>query len=413
MKGHQFGFRGENFFFDPGSLSLRKGGPGDPFPRDQPAPGAGPAPDGSRPGRVVEILVNATEECNLACPYCFVRQGEFSYPGKHAKRLSPDLARRLIQALPDAIPGAREYNIHFYGGEPLLNLEAIGTAVREARQSPVGARFTFSITTNGTVNTREALPLLSAGHFSVILSIDGPAPVHDAARRDIRGGPTHARVLSFLSRLREEPSLFIRGSSVVRHGWSLKEAGAYLNTLPVDAIKAQAVRLPPGHPLGLTPGEQALYHADLADLAGEILESIGRGELPRDDRFTSRVLQLISRTPRSSFCGAGRTIFGMACDGTMYPCVLLAGKEDLVLGDIRDPDNGWVRKGEEWLIARERRAECTDCWAFPLCGGGCPAMLGVCGEDECENTRRICELALGIYGSVENKADLLVLAGIP
>jgi hypothetical protein len=39
-------------------------------------------------------------------------------------------------------------------------------------------------------------------------------------------------------------------------------------------------------------------------------------------------------------------------------------------------------------------------------------MLAVCGEDECQYTRRVCELAMAIYGTVEHKPDLLILAGV-
>ena len=52
------------------------------------------------------------------------------------------------------------------------------------------------------------------------------------------------------------------------------------------------------------------------------------------------------------------------------------------------------------------------CFALPLYGGGCPAMLAVCGEDECEYTRKVAELAIAIYGSIPHKPDLIVLAGI-
>jgi len=359
----------------------------------------------------VEILVNTTQECNLICPYCFVHQGRFSYKQERPKDLTPDLARQLIRVLPEAIPGAAEYSIHFYGGEPLMNLEAIDAAVTAAKSETIH-RFTFSITTNGTIDPDTAVPLLAKGKFSVILSIDGPAHVHDAVRRDIDGNPTHAKVLDFLYRIKNEHALFIRGSSVIRHGWRLKDAEQYLESLPVDAIKAQAVRLPAGHPLSLTGDERELYFRDLEDIAGSVIESIHREKMPLDDRFSSRVLQLICRSGRDSFCGAGTSIFGMSCDGTIYPCVLHAGNEELALGHISDPEFGWVKKGQDWIQSRKQRPECTGCWALPLCGGGCPAMLAVCGEDECEYTRKVCELSMAIYGSVSHTPDLLVLAGI-
>jgi hypothetical protein len=48
-----------------------------------------------------------------------------------------------------------------------------------------------------------------------------------------------------------------------------------------------------------------------------------------------------------------------------------------------------------------------------LCGGGCPAILPVCGAEECELVRKNCEVAVGIYDHFRaNPEVLLGLAGI-
>jgi len=359
----------------------------------------------------VEFMVNATQECNLACPYCFVGEGRFGYGETRMRMLSPILAHALIESLPRLLPWAREICIHFYGGEPLLNIPAMHAAVDAA--SPWRDRFSFAVTTNGTICSEEAFSLLSEGRFSVILSIDGPEPVHDLVRKTVKGKPTHATVMTFLERLKKE-KLVVRGSSVVRNGWSLNEACGYLRTLNLDAIKAQAVRLPTGNPLALTEDERRQYYKHLGDIANEVIDSIRRREPPKDDRFSHRVLQILRGTRRTAFCGAGRSIFGLAADGTVYPCVLLAGSQDMLLGRIDgDGADNWAEKGLQWAESRELRDECKKCWALPLCGGGCPAMLSVCGDDECEMVRANCEMALGIYGSfLDNLSDLLILAGV-
>ncbi|MFA5269499.1 MAG: radical SAM protein [Methanoregula sp.] len=411
MKLHRFTFRGRSFSFDPESLSLLQlydkfsssGPPSEPAP-EYPAV---TLPAASR----VEILVNATQRCNLSCPYCFVHQGRFSYEHGRPPDLTPDLARKLVRVLPEAVPDADEYCIHFYGGEPLMNPGAIAAAVEEAERN-TDHGFTFAVTTNGTIDPGMTVPLLTKGNFSVVVSIDGPEHIHDGVRRDTDGNPTHAIVREFLERITAGHGLFVRGSSVIRHGWSLEKAERYLGSLPVTAIKAQAARLPEGHPLALTMEERDRYFRELEVIAGSVIDGIDRGILPRDDRFNSRVLQLVCRSRRDSFCGAGTSVFGMGCDGTIYPCVLHAGNRELELGHISDPEFGWVRKGKEWVDGRKRREECSRCWALPLCGGGCPAMLSVCGEDECEYTRKVCEMAMGIYGSVLHKPDLLLMAGI-
>lgn len=358
----------------------------------------------------VEVMVNATQECNLACRYCFVDRGRFGYGEERRRTLSPHLIRKLVMVLPEKLPNAREFCIHFYGGEPLLNLPALRAAVEAASGDH---RFVFAITTNGTICNEEALSILRKGRFNVILSIDGPPHVHDKVRRTSSGMPTHADVMRFLRELRTQRGQYVRGSSVVRKGWSLREAREYLKTLPVDAIKAQAVRLPPENDLALDEKERLEYFEHLKEAAAEAIECVRRGEKPKDDRFNHRVLQLITGTKRKAFCGAGRWVFGMAADGTVLPCVLLAGKDGMALGSIDDPYAKWVENGNNWAGEHGPRSECKACWALPLCGGGCPAMLSVCGEDECEMVRANCEMALAIYGSfLDRPQDLLVLGGV-
>ena len=358
----------------------------------------------------VEIMVNATQKCNLSCRYCFVGAGKFDYGKKYRKMLQPKTARLLIETLPDRLPWAKHFCIHFYGGEPLLNLDAIEEAVDAAL--PKGKLFSFAVTTNGTVSSRRALSVLKKGRFNVILSIDGPAQIHDELRRTKRDRPTHKKVLKFLEKAKAQ-NLYVRGSSVIRNGWSLQEATKYLKTLPVDAIKAQAVRLPINNPLALDEKQKKKYFEDLEIVATQTVEQIRENKYPKDDRFSNRVLQILSRKRRGSFCGAGKWTFGMASDGTILPCVLLAGKEGTVLGNINDKGE-WVKGGLKWAFDHQPRTTCQECWALPLCGGGCPSMLSVCGDDECDLVRKNCELALGIYGSfLDRREDLLVLAGMP
>jgi uncharacterized protein len=63
--------------------------------------------------------------------------------------------------------------------------------------------------------------------------------------------------------------------------------------------------------------------------------------------------------------------------------------------------------------SRLRRPECTTCEELYLCGGGCPAMLSVCAEGECEMTRKECQVARSIFAHFAGDPDrLLTLAGI-
>ncbi len=355
-----------------------------------------------------EVLVATTWDCNLRCSYCFVK--EHAHTG-FGSGMEAAQARRVVDVLDQSLAQFESIGIHLYGGEPLTNLPALRAIVERAKEYPAG-RFHFAITTNGTVFNDEVFELLDAGRFQVVLSIDGPAHVHDACRRSLGDGGTHAQVMRFLDRLRSETRCWVRGSSVVRAGWSLSEAEDYLHSLPVDVIKAQAVRMPEHDPHGLDGDERQRYMADLDALGERVIADLEQDRIPKDDRFSTRVLQLLKGQARERFCGAGVSNFGITPDGTVRPCVLLEGDEHH-LGHVDDPDHGWVAAGANWQAAHGPRAECTGCDALPLCGGGCPAMLSVCGADECDLVRRTCAVAHHIHDHFrERPIKLLTLAGV-
>ncbi len=357
---------------------------------------------------LAEVLVATTWQCNLACSYCFVHQHGLSTANE---QMSPELATRVVDALDVSLDSAEVICLHLYGGEPLMNLPAMEAMVKRTGEKRTG-RFRFAITTNGFSASLTALELLEAGHFQVILSIDGPAEVHNECRRTKIGMPTHTKIMRFLDNLRSRTHCSVRASAVVRSGWRLSQANAYLRSLPVHFIKAQAVRLPPGAPYAMSEIERQDYLSDLEAVGRHVISDLEAGCSPWDDRFSSRVLQLLSGIKRKSFCGAGETTFGITPDGTVLPCTLIAS-HCARLGHITDKPALWLQAGHHWRAAQKRRTRCNKCFAFSLCGGGCPAMIAICGDDECDIIRKNCEVAIRIYEHFRSTPmKLLPLAGI-
>lgn len=330
---------------------------------------------------------------------------------RNEENLSSGAAARLIDSLDEGLPEVESICLHLYGGEPLLNLSAMEAMVNRALQKATG-RFAFAITTNGTVISPVALELLGAGSFEVILSIDGPASIHDQCRRTVDGGPTHARVLEFLAAMRSETDCRIRSSAVVRSGWGLAQAVDYLLTLPVDVIKAQAIRSMPGFPYALSEFEHNAYLNDLELIGHYVIGELEQGRRPRDDRFSSRVLQLLAGMERNSFCAAGDTSFGITPTGEVLPCVLMEPGANK-LGHIYDDPQVWRQAGRVWLRLHPPKDECSSCAAQPLCGGGCPALMPICGPNECVFVRKNCEVASAIHDHFRASPEaLLALVGI-
>ena len=140
--------------------------------------------------------------CNLDCSYCFYLAKESLYPGERFRMADGMLERYLRQLLESH--REPEVVVAWQGGEPTL----MGTAFfRRAfelaeRYLRPGQTITHTLQTNGTLLGDDMCELFAAHGVLVGISIDGPAPLHDAYRRDKKGRPTFERVMRGLEALR-------------------------------------------------------------------------------------------------------------------------------------------------------------------------------------------------------------------
>jgi len=357
---------------------------------------------------LAEILIAPTWNCNLRCKYCFVDKTGVS---DDTPAMTYEMGVRVIDALDEGLADVKRIGIHLYGGEPFTNLTAIEGMVDRARQKPAG-RFIFIATTNGTILSDKVIELINRCDMRIQLSLDGPMNIHDECRVQADGSPTHHKVIRFLETIRAKTSAQVIAAAVIRSGSRLLEVTDYLRTLPIDTIKAQAVRSPAGSPYALTDAEWDLYKQQRGAIAHKVIAEIEAGEMPVDDRFNNRLLQMLSNANRTKFCDAGQTTFGISPNGDIRACLLLTGQKDL-LGHINDPDpRVWRQKGLEWRsVPLEPR--CESCPYLNLCGGGCPATLSVCGVEECSIVAAECDATQVIFDHFKDQQEaLLVLIGI-
>ncbi|HEX7524646.1 MAG TPA: radical SAM protein, partial [Candidatus Deferrimicrobium sp.] len=175
------------------------------------------------PLRLRSLVLMLTTSCNLACRYCYEdREEGCSSPaggGGAPREMSLESLRRGVaylldhdgQGRPSAAAGreatgsfaaaAGKVSVTFFGGEPLLRFPLIQAAVGEARRMASERRkeISFSITTNGTLLTREIAVFLKENGISVCLSIDGPREIHDRNRPYASGRGSYEDVARGLS----------------------------------------------------------------------------------------------------------------------------------------------------------------------------------------------------------------------
>lgn len=315
----------------------------------------------------MDVTLNLTHACNLACPYCYAG-------AKDDRAMSADVAERALQlALED---DAEHVQISFFGGEPLLRFELLEAYTRLAQErlgtGGAGRTLAFTLTTNGTAFTPAKLEFLKAQKFFVGFSMDGGRAAQDASRPFVNGGSSFEAVLRGLKSVQAAglpyEVILVTDPTNVR---SLGES--------VRFIVAQGV-----HKVSLNPN----FSADWTD---EDLEHWERGyeeaaavylETLRDGRpLALNILdEKIHTWVKDGFkardhCQFGNTGVAVAPSGNIYPCERLVGEDRDLRFCIGDVFTGFTARRDELLrCISGTPSDCTGCALSARCMNWCPCQ---------------------------------------
>jgi uncharacterized protein len=161
--------------------------------------------NGEEISREFQIFVKpAGAVCNLDCRYCYYRDKSTLYPDRRTLQMSDDLLEKYILQHFATAPGP-EVSFSWHGGEPTTRGLAFFRKARELQRKhkPAGWRVRNGIQTNGLLLDEDWGRFLSSENFSVGLSLDGPAEMHDHYRVTRGGEPTHKRTMRAYDLLRK------------------------------------------------------------------------------------------------------------------------------------------------------------------------------------------------------------------
>lgn len=151
--------------------------------------------------KIQQIILEVTGLCNLRCKYCIYNDYNAGNRNFNTNSMPFEIAKKALDyayAHHDS-----HFAVTFYGGEPLINFplikECIDYSLAEMKNCE---ELTFSLTTNLTLMTDEVADYLaSIPGMNIVLSIDGPEDVHNAARVYANNCDTFRDVMAGLQRL--------------------------------------------------------------------------------------------------------------------------------------------------------------------------------------------------------------------
>lgn len=316
-----------------------------------------------------------TNNCNLACGYCFASRTEHASMQRHT-------AERAVEWL---FENTEEFTenpliLSFFGGEPLLEFDMLKTVVEHARRlSPkYGKSMIFSVTTNGTLLTDEILDFMELHQISMLFSIDGDRQTNDQFRLYKNGSSSFDTLCVNTEKvLHRFPNTAARMTITPESVGSILKNITFINSLGFSFISpCVALELFQAH------DDWKTFDSECRKAAGYVIEKASKGEYLHLHFLDNGIEQIIDNHQVDVACGAGKSFVGIDVEGAIYPChrfVTYAGaeREKFRLGDVFtgiDPVKTlpFRRYNRTHILGCYTR--CQECPAEDFCAGGCIAL---------------------------------------
>ncbi len=327
------------------------------------------------------FIMVPTNRCNMACIYCHAKAQAVS---SQEWDMSDEVLVKTVDFF-FSVPrqGRQEVRIEFQGGEPLLRYDLVQKAMDYATQRAEAEelKISFAIVSNLTLMTDEiAADLKARGNVRLCSSLDGPPAVHNQQRVYAGGKGTHADVVRWATRLKEEYDIFVPFlPTFTRHGLGHERemVDEYLargvNTLYLRYVNDTGRAHESREPLGVSPAE---FVASWQRTLDYVLQKNRQGHDLREGRTAYLLRNLLD--PEHAYmclrrpCGCGVAQVTVGHDGAIHGCDGGRSVEMLQMGNVLSDSYDEVFASDTAMalrtVASETLAGCQTCPFGSYCG---------------------------------------------
>ena len=368
------------------------------------------------------IVLNVTNQCNLACGYCYeYSDDKISNTVGKPKYMDREIAESAIDMLITESAERPTIHVTFFGGETLLNFPLLRTSVDYAKRksAAAGKQVEFSLTTNAKLLTEEMVEFFSEHRMGVTVSIDGDRELNDRMRvfHDGRGSydVIVPKIAMLLQRHRTNSiGARVTLSSGVSHVRRIFEH--LTKEVGFDAVGFSPATASPERLYSIGPQKMSHVLGGFEELAWEYRDHAVENKNLGFTNASDTLKELHSGISKAYPCGAGLGLLGVGTAGDINLCHRFV---DSPVGQMGHVKNGGIdhaaRTGFLETHHLGARYDCHTCWSRPTCAGGCYHEAFVHYGDTsaanlhyCDWIRGWNDLCLRIYGeiSVRNPAFL-------
>ncbi len=344
-----------------------------------------------------------TENCNLACKYCYVSAGDYFDKMSHETAVN---AINLLRTSPH-----EKITIQFHGGEPLLQKDLLINLVRQFSDDQ---RISFGIQTNGTLIDDDLAAFIAEKNIGIGISLDGPQEINDATRIGWGGKSWFEKVMNGIRCLQRNGIGFgvitVVNSSNIDH---IEEIIDFLTSMDIHQASFTPIFY-----YGRTTNDLMITPMDYLDAQTRVYEKT-RQLLINGIKFIPRELRIVARNVYGRYrchctlglaCPAGQDIFAVDANGNLYPCAELVHMPEFVYGNVnklKDMDlvlkDAMGRRFRDFSV--EKLDWCKKCVWRGFCQAGCAART-LHQNGFMDGKPYMCDFYIRVYPFLMNRLSI-------
>ena len=346
------------------------------------------------------VILPISDKCNLTCPYCFAQTEEgFRFESFSLKQID-DVIDFLIN---NQSKDNEKLYITFFGGEPLLNFEAIEYTISLFKNKYPQQKVGYSITTNGTILDEKIISVFKENNFAILISLDGPE--NEFNLRKFKNGKSSLNtVLNNLNILKQN-GLFpqIRATMVSDNQYICQTFDFFEKLqMPFNVVFAYVSENKTHEHATYNENNLENIKQQLNELLLYYVDKLNKREPIFSQAIKNYSSILRFRIKEKKACAAGVSFFTITANGDIFSCSHLMNKPEYSIGNIF----AGINKNYNFVVADiEDMPECNDCWAKYLCRGGCFAQKISMGKtnrsaklpEECELDKLLWNFYIKLY----------------
>lgn len=364
---------------------------------------------------IKSMCLHISHDCNLRCKYCFASTGDF---GKGRKLMPIETGKKAIDFLLTHSGNRHNLELDFFGGEPLMNWDAVKEIVDYARskEEEYNKKFRFTVTTNGVLLNDENIDYINKEMKNVVLSLDGRKCVNDNMRLTINGKGSYDIFVPKFQKLVEKrlegenKEYYARGTFTKNNLDFAQDVYHIADDLGFDQLSVEPVIADPSEPYAITEEDLPTIFAEYEKLAVEMVRRKKEGRCFNFFHFMIDLDQGPCAIKRLRGCGCGNEYVSVTPDGDIYPCHQFVGNDEWKMGNLDDGTLDTEMKDKFACSNIYTKEGCKDCWCKFYCSGGCNANNYSFNKDinkpvklSCEMERKRVECAIMIKVAMADK----------